>query len=51
MVPEQPVIIERIYAIQISSNLQFSTKILKFDLGHLWNNISKYICDLVMELQ
>ena len=30
MVPEQPVIIERISAVKISSNLQFSTKVLKF---------------------
>ena len=30
MVPDQPVIIERICAVQISSNLQFSTKVLKF---------------------
>ena len=30
MVPEQPVIIERICAVQISSNLQFSTMVLKF---------------------
>ena len=30
MVPEQPVIIERICAVQISTNLQCSTKFLKF---------------------
>ena len=30
MVPEQPVIIERICAVQISSNLQFSTEVQKF---------------------
>ena len=29
MVPEQPVIIEHICAIQILSNIQFSTKVLK----------------------
>ena len=30
MVPEQPVIIERICAVQISSSLQFFIKVLKF---------------------
>ena len=30
MVPEHPVIIERICAVQISSNLQFSTEVQKF---------------------
>ena len=30
MVSEQPVIIERICAVQISSNFQFSAKVLKF---------------------
>ena len=31
MVPEQPIIIKRICAVQISSNLQFSSKVLKFE--------------------
>ena len=31
MVPEQPVIIKRICAVQISSNLQFSIRVLKFE--------------------
>ena len=30
MVPEQLVILKRISVVQISSNLQFSTKVLKF---------------------
>ena len=30
IVPEQPVIIKRICAVQISSNLQFSVRVLKF---------------------
>ena len=39
MVPEQPVIIERICAVQISSNLQFSTKVLKFGTLFLFQSL------------
>ena len=40
MVPEQPVIIERICAVQISSNLQFSTKVLKFETLFLLQSLA-----------
>ena len=40
MVPEQPVIIERICAVQISSNLQFSTKVLKFGTLFLFQSLA-----------
>ena len=30
MVPEQPVIVDRICVVQVLNNLQFSTKVLKF---------------------
>ena len=39
MVPEQPVIIERICAVQISSNLQFFTKVLKFGTLFLFQSL------------
>ena len=39
MVPEQPVIIARICAVQISSNLQFSTKVLKFGTLFLFQSL------------
>ena len=39
MVPEQPVIIARICAVQISSNLQFSTKVLKFETLFLFQSL------------
>ena len=39
MIPEQPVIIERICAVQISSNLQFSTKVLKFGTLFLFQSL------------
>ena len=48
MVPEQPVIIERIYAIQISSNLQFSIKILKFGTLFLFQSL---ICQTLLALR
>ena len=39
MIPEQPVIIERICAVQISSNLQFCTKVLKFGTLFLFQSL------------
>ena len=39
MVPEQPVIIAHICAVQISSNLQFSTKVLKFETLFLFQSL------------
>ena len=39
MVPEQPVIIEHICAVQISSNLQLSTKVLKFGTLFLFQSL------------
>ena len=39
MVPEQPVIIERICAVQISTNLQCSTKFLKFGTLFLFQSL------------
>ena len=39
MVPEQPVIIERICAVQISNNLQFSSKVLKFGTLFLFQSL------------
>ena len=39
MVPEQPVIIERICTVQISSNLQFSSKVLKFGTLFLFQSL------------
>ena len=39
MVPEWPVIIERIFSVQISSNLQFSTKVLKFETLFLFQSL------------
>ena len=39
MIPEQPVIIERICAVQISSNLQFSAKVLKFGTLFLFQSL------------
>ena len=39
MVPEQPVIIERICAVQISTNLQCSTKFLKFGTLFLFHSL------------
>ena len=39
MVPEQPVIIEHICAVQISSNLQFFTKVLKFGTLFLFQSL------------
>ena len=41
MVPEQPVIIERICAVKISSNLQFSTKVLKFATLLLFQSLAR----------
>ena len=39
MVPEQPVIIAHICAVQISSNLQFSTKVLEFETLFLFQSL------------
>ena len=39
MVPEQPVIIERVCAVQISTNLQCSTKFLKFGTLFLFQSL------------
>ena len=39
MVPEQPVIMEHVCALQISSNLQFSTKVLKFGTLSLFQSL------------
>ena len=39
MVPEQPLIIERICAVQISSNWQFCTKVLKFGTLFLFQSL------------
>ena len=39
MVSEQPVIIKHICAVQISSNLQFSTKVLKFGTLFLFQSL------------
>ena len=39
MVPEQPVIITHICAVQISSNLQFSTKVLEFETLFLFQSL------------
>ena len=39
MVPEQAVIIERICAVQISTNLQCSTKFLKFGTLFLFQSL------------
>ena len=39
-VPEQPVIIKHICAVQISSNLQFSTKVLKFGTLFLFQSLA-----------
>ena len=43
MVPEQPVIIERICAAQISSNLRFFTKVLKFGTLFLFQSLVRQI--------
>ena len=48
MVPEQPVIIERICAAQISSNLQFFTKVLKFGTLFLFQSL---ICQTFLVLR
>ena len=39
MVPEQRVIIERVCAVQISSNSQFSTKVLNFGTLFLFQSL------------
>ena len=41
---EQPVITEPIYAVQISSNLQFSTKVLKFGTLFLFQSLVHQTC-------
>ena len=39
MVPEQPVIIEHICTVEISSNFQFSAKVLKFGTLFLFQSL------------
>ena len=48
MVPEQLAIIERICAVQISSNLQFSTKVLKFGTLFLFQSL---VCQTFLALR
>ena len=48
MVPEQLVIVERICAAQISSNLQFFTKVLKFGTLFLFQSL---VCQTFLVLR